>query len=215
MTLVLHCFGESGNAWKCALALEMAGMDWRAERVDFFAGATRTPAYRAINPMGEVPALVTPDGTLTQSGVILDWIAERPGPLHLADAAERRAVLRWILFDNHKLSGIAGPLRFNLNFLPEAKRSEGANAFLAMRLASALKILDAHLAEHDWLALGRLTVADLSCAGYLFYPEPYGFERAAHPGIDAWMDRLAAEPGFALPYDLMPRAFPASRKDPT
>lgn len=215
MTLVLHCFGESGNAWKCALALEMAGTDWEARKVDFFAGGTRTPAYRAINPMGEVPALETPDGTLTQSGVILDWIAGRPGPLNLASPDERRAALRWVLFDNHKLSGVAGPLRFNLNFLPEAKRSADVNAFLAMRLGSALKVMDAHLREEDWLALSRLTVADLSCAGYLFYPEPYGFERAAHPGIDAWMDRLAAAPGFALPYDLMPRAYPASRKDPT
>ena len=215
MTLVLHCFGESGNAWKCALALEMAGLDWRPEKVDFFAGAARTPAYRAINPMGEVPALETPEGTLAQSGVVLDWIAERPGPLHLDDPGERRAALRWILFDNHKLSGVAGPLRFNLNFLPEAKRNADVNAFLAMRLTSALKVMDARLREHDWLALGRLTVADLSCAGYLFYPEPYGFDRADHPGIDAWMVRLAAAPGFAPPYDLMPRAFPAARKDPT
>ncbi len=215
MTLVLHSFAESGNAWKCALALEMAGLDWRAAPVDFFAGATRTPEYRALNPMGEVPALETPDGTLAQSGVILDWIADRPGALHLADAAERRAALRWILFDNHKLSGLIGPLRFNLNFLPEAKRNADVNAFLAMRLASALKVLDAHLRENDWLALGRLTTADLSCAGYLYYPEPYGFTRADHPGIDAWMDRLAAAPGFALPYDLLPRALPGARKDPT
>ncbi len=210
MTLVLHAFAESGNAWKCALALRMAGLDWRAEPVDFFAGATRTPGYRAINPMGEVPALETPDGTLAQSGVILDWIAGHPGPLHLADAAERRAALRWILFDNHKLSGLAGPLRFNLAFLPEAKRSEAVNAFLAMRLASALKILDAHLRGNHWLALNRPTTADLSCAGYLYYPEPYGFTRADHPGIDAWMNRLAALPGFALPYDLLPRARPAA-----
>lgn len=210
MTLVLHCFGESGNAWKCALALEMAGLEWRAERVDFFAGATRTPEYRAVNPMGEVPALETPDGTLAQSGVILDWIAERPGPLRLSDAAERRAALRWLLFDNHKVSGVAGPLRFNRNFLPAPKRDEAVNAFLEMRLLSALKVMDAHLAESDWLALGRLTVADLSAAGYLFYPEPYGFRRADFPGIDAWMDRLAAAPGFALPYDLMPRALPAA-----
>lgn len=210
MTLVLHCFGESGNAWKCALALEMAGMGWRAERVDFFGGATRTPEYRAINPMGEVPALETPEGVQAQSGVILDWIAERSERFAFADAGERRAVLRWILFDNHKVSGLAGPLRFNLAFLPEAKRNAEVNAFLAMRLASALKVVDAHLAEHDWLALDRMTTADLSCAGYLFYPEPYGFDRAGHPAIDAWMTRLAAQPGFALPYDLMPRALPAA-----
>ena len=210
MTLTLHCFGESGNAWKCALALEMAGMEWTPRRVAFFEGETRTPEYRAINPMGEVPALETPDGTLSQSGVILDWIAERSERLAPKDADERRAILRWVLFDNHKVSGIAGPLRFNTNFLPEAKRSADVNDFLAMRLTSALKVMEAHLAANDWLALGRPTAADLSCAGYLYYPEPYGFARADFPAIDAWMDRLAAEPGFALPYDLMPRALPAA-----
>ena len=209
MALRLHCFGESGNAYKAALTLELAGLDWEAVPVDFFAGATRTRAFRSLNPMGEVPVLETAEGVLTQSAVIQDWVAVTSSRFGWATEDERRAVLRWQLFDNHKVNGVAGPLRFNMNFLPEDKRSSAVNAFLAMRLASALKVLDAHLVDQDWLALDRPTIADLGMCGYLYYPEPFGFDRQAHPGIDRWLDRIAALPRWRHPYDLMPRALPA------
>ncbi|MGR3542163.1 MAG: glutathione S-transferase family protein [Hasllibacter sp.] len=208
MTPRLHCFGESGNAYKAALTLRLCGIDYEAIHVDFFRGATRTPEYRALNPMGEVPVLETDAGVLTQSGVIQDWAAETSGRLGWDDADQRRAVLRWVLFDNHKVSGVAGPLRFNLNFLPEEKRSAEVNGFMAMRLNSALKVMDAHLASNDWFALGRPTIADTALAGYLHYPEDTGWTRDDHPNVAAWLDRLAGLEGWAHPYDLMKRALP-------
>lgn len=209
MSVRLHCFGESGNAYKAALAFELAEIEWEPVAVDFFQGETRSPAFRRLNPLGEVPVAETPDGALTQSGVILDWVAETTGKLGWDDGAGRREVLRWLLFDNHKVSGVAGPLRFNMNFLPPEKRQEPVNAFMAMRLGSALKVLETHLSEHHWLALGRPTIADVSCCGYLFYEEPFGFARAEHPAIDAWLDRISLLDRWAHPYDLMPRGLPA------
>ena len=209
MILRLHCFAESGNAYKAALALELTGTPWQAVHVDFFRGATRTPEYRAINEMGEVPALETPEGTVTQSGAILDYIAETTGKFGWDSPAERRAVMRWLLFDSQKVSGQAGPLRFNLHFLPPEKRVEEVNAFIGMRLASALKVLEARLGAEDWLALGRPTIADLACCGYLYYPEPFGMDREAYPAVARWLDRIAALPGWKHPYDLMERALPA------
>ena len=58
MTAQLHCFGESGNAYKAALTLELSGYDWEPVFVDFFNGATRTAEYRALNEMGEAPVFV-------------------------------------------------------------------------------------------------------------------------------------------------------------
>ena len=55
-------------------------------------------------------------------------------------------------------------------------------------------------------------MADLSCCGYLYYPEPFGFDRAAWTGIDAWLDRIAALPGWAHPYDLMPPERPENQR---
>lgn len=205
----LYCFGESGNAYKCALALEMAGLDWEPVHVDFFKGAARTPEFHAVNEMGEVPVLIDGDTTLTQSGVILDYISSKTGKLGGRSAAERREVLRWLFWDNHKLSTQIGTTRFLMNFLPAEKRPEGVIPFLQGRLKAAYAVLDGHLAGRDWAVGDQPTVADLSLCGYLYYPEPYGFDRADWPQIDRWLDRIAALPGWQHPYDLMTRAFPA------
>jgi len=200
----LYCFGESGNAYKAALALTMADMDWQPVYVDFFNGETRTPAFREINKMGEVPVLVDGDTTLTQSGVILDYISSKTGKLGGRSAAERREVLRWLFWDNHKLSGVAGPTRFLMNFLPPEKRPEAVIAFNQGRLKAAYTILNDHLSSRAWMVGDQVSIADLSCCGYLFYDEPFGFTRADWPHIDAWLDRIAALPGWQHPYDIMP-----------
>jgi glutathione S-transferase len=49
-----------------------------------------------------------------------------------------------------------------------------------------------------------MTIADLSCCGYLYYPEPFGFDRADWPHVDAWLTRISAQPGWKHPYDMMP-----------
>ncbi|PHQ84434.1 MAG: glutathione S-transferase [Thalassobium sp.] len=206
----LHCFGESGNAYKVALTLALSESDWEPVYVDFFNGETRGAAFRALNVMGEVPVMEDGEQILTQSGVIQDYISSKTGKLGGKSAAERREVLRWMFFDNHKVSGIAGPLRFQMNFLPEAKRNADVIAFMSARLHGALKIMETHLADHDWLAGDEVTIADLACCGYLFYPEPFTFARADYPHIDRWLDQIAALPHFALPYDLMPGS-PADR----
>ncbi len=214
MTLQLYCFGESGNSYKAALTLELAGADWAPVFVDFFAGESRTPAYReTVNEMGEAPVLVDGDLRLSQSGAIQQHVAETTGKLGGAPG-DRLEVLRWQLWDNHKLSSQAGTCRFLIHFLPEDKRAAQAPviAFLQGRLAAAYDVLDRRLAGRDWLVGDGPTIADLSCCGYLFYPEPFGFTRADWPRIDAWLGRIEALPGWKHPYDLMPPARPESRK---
>jgi glutathione S-transferase len=71
-------------------------------------------------------------------------------------------------------------------------------------------VLDAHLTGRQWVVGTAPTVADFSLCGYLWYPEPHGVDRTQWPGIDAWLDRLAALPGWKHPYELMPRAFPGA-----
>lgn len=204
MTAKLHCFGESGNAYKAALGLTFGGVAWEPVFVDFFNGATRTPEFRALNPMGEVPVLVDGDVTLTQSGVILDYIAAKTGRLGPRTEDERREILRWMLWDNHKLSTQIGTARFLANFIPEEKRPAGVIPFLQGRLKTAYTVLNGHLTGRDWIVGDRPTIADLSCCSYLYYPEPFGFARPDWPAIDAWLDRIAALPGWKHPYDMMP-----------
>jgi glutathione S-transferase len=200
MTPRLHCFGESGNAYKAALTLTLCGIEWEPVFVDFFHGATRTPEFRELNPMGEVPVLETGERVFTQSGVMQLWAAERTGRF----LGNRDDALRWVFFDNHKVSSQAGALRFHMNFLAPDKRDPAVIAWLQGRLASAYRVMEARLVESDWLAGLAPTIGDLACCGYLFYPEPFGFARADWPAIDAWLGRIEGLPGWQHPYDLMP-----------
>ena len=205
MTMQLYCFGESGNCYKAALTLELSGADWSPVFVDFFGGEARSEAYlRDVNAMGEAPVLKDRDLTLTQSGAIQQYVIDKTGSPLGGRAEDRYEILRWVLWDNHKMSSQAGVVRFLMNFLPEEKRPQEAIAFLQGRLKAALKTLESHLDGRDWIVGDTRTAADISNCGYLFYPEPFGFDRADWPHIDAWLSRIEAVPGWKHPYDLMP-----------
>ncbi len=211
MTIQLHCFGESGNSYKAAIALQLSGLDWEPVYVDFFNGATRSPEYRSnVNKMGEAPVMIDGDIRLSQSGVIQQYVSDKSGKFAGRDQAEKYDVLRWVLWDNHKLSSMAGLTRFLMNFLPEDKRPADVISFNLGRLKSAYATLNDHLAERDWIVGSDVTNADLSCCGYLYYPEPFGFDRKDWPHIDTWLTRLSEQPGWKHPYDLMPGS-PADR----
>ena len=207
MTVTLYGFGESGNAYKVALMLQATATPWDVHFVDFFKGEARSPEFMRLNEMGEVPVLVDGDQVLTQSGLILDHLVQKTGQFGGTTAAEAREIWRWILWDNHKLSTQIGTARFLANFLPEEKRPAGVVPFLQGRLKAAYTVLNRHLEARDWMVGQGPTIADFSCCSYLYYPEPFGFSRADWPAVDQWLNRIAALPGWAHPYDLLPRAF--------
>ena len=209
MTLKLHCFGESGNSYKAALALQLSGLEWEPVFVDFFGGAARTDEYRALNPMGEAPLLQDGDRCISQSGVIQQYITDKTGKFG-GDGDHRYEVLRWVLWDNHKLSSMCGVTRFLMNFLPEDKQPQDVIAFNQGRLKAAYAVLNAHLDGRNWIVGDGITNADISCCGYLYYPEPFGFVRADWPNIDRWLTNISDTPGWKAPYDLMPGS-PAAR----
>ncbi len=200
----LYCFAESGNAYKAALMLELCRLNWKPVWVDFFNGETRGAQYRSqVNEMGEAPVLEHGAVKLSQSGVILDYLAEvtrKHGP---KSEDERREIWRWILFDNHKFTASLATLRFLIQF---AKTGETpVTEFLRTRCNTALKIVDGHLANSPFVIGKRLTVADLSMCGYLFYGEELTVPLEPYVNVLKWLDRIRSVPGWKHPYDLMPR----------
>lgn len=203
----LYCMAQSGNAYRVALMLNLIGVEWKPIWVDFFKGGEqRTEKFRAeVNDMGEVPVLVLPNGKkLSQSGVCLIYLADHSGKFRPADEDERLECLRWIIFDNQKISGYLGPYRFLRNFAP--KRDPGAEAFLKGRIDNNLAIINKRLEKAPYLVADRPTVADISLTSYLYYPpDEFGFDIAKdHPATGAWMERIKALPGWKHPYELMP-----------
>ena len=80
----------------CALAshiaLQEAGADYRAERIDFKANQQNSPEYLAINPKGRVPSLITDRGILTETPAVL---AFRAAPFKLAEPTASRRPCRF------------------------------------------------------------------------------------------------------------------------
>lgn len=199
----LYCMRESGNAYKVALMLQLAGCDWTPIWVDYFNGATRAEDFRReLNELGELPVLVDGEKKLTQSGVILTYLAEKTGKFGGRNEDEKLEILRWMLFDNHKFTSYYATLRFLVGLQKTGETP--VTEFLRGRVLGAYGLVDKHLAGRDFLLGDRLTIADLSLAGYVYYDEPTGVDRAQFPHINAWADRIAAQKGWKHPNELMP-----------
>jgi glutathione S-transferase len=208
----LHCFAQSGNAYKAALMLTLTGLEWEPVFVDFFKGETRGERYRReINEMGEVPVLEIGGKRIAQSGVILDRLSRETGKFAPQNEEAREECWRWILFDNHKFTNFFAVHRFLRTFVKGA--DPAVIAFLKMRAETAYAIADKHLTGRAFMLGDKPTIADISMAGYVFFaPEETGIDIAAsYPAIDAWRNRIKALPGWRHPYDLMPgHPLPAS-----
>ncbi|MGQ0677518.1 MAG: glutathione S-transferase family protein [Rhodospirillales bacterium] len=209
----LYCFAQSGNCYKPALMLNLCGADWAARFVDFFNGETRTAEYRAaVNAMGEAPVLEHKGRKLAQSGVILDYLVGRFGKYGWNSEDERREILRWLFWDNHKLTSYTGTLRFFTSLMKGA--DPGAVEFLRQRARAAMGILDLHLAKNDFAVAGRPTIADLSMCGYLYFNDEFGVDWAKDfPNIGKWLERIKSLKGWVHPYKLMPgHPLPGAKK---
>jgi glutathione S-transferase len=203
----LYCFAQSGNAYRAALMLNLIGADWEPKWIDFFGeGVQRKAPYRTeVNEMGEVPVLVHGKKTLTQSGVILTYLANRTGKFKPQGEDEELEALRWIIFDNQKVNGFLGPFRFLKNFAKPAG-DPAVMAFLKTRIDGNLAIVNKRLTGRQFLVSDKPTIADVSMVAYLYYPaEEYGFDIAKeHSAIGTWLERMKKLPGWKHPYDLMP-----------
>ena len=111
--------------------------------------------------MGEVPVLVHGSRKLSQSGVILTYLAERTGKFAPQGEDERLEALRWIIFDNQKVNGFLGPYRF-LHIFARPPGDPAVLAFLKARIDGNLAIVDQRLAGRDFVLGQRPTIADLS-----------------------------------------------------
>ena len=199
----LYCFAQSGNAYKVALTMTLCGADWEPRWVDFFNGETRTEEYRRdVNVMGEVPVLVHGDLQLAQSGNILYYLVGKLGRYGPESEEEERDVLRWILFDNHKLTSYTATYRFLRTFVEGT--DPAVMEFLGGRSHGALSVLNKHLDGRDFAAADRPTIADFSMCGYLYFDDEIGLDWADYPNVKAWLDRIKALPGWQHPYDMMP-----------
>jgi glutathione S-transferase len=204
-TYRLHYFPESGNSYKLALMLTLCGERFEPVWTDFGGGVTRTPEWRkAVNEMGEIPVLEEDGVRLTQTAPILLKLAERYGRFGGETPEEKFELLRWLFWDNHKLTGYMATYRFHRTFTPSP--DPHVLKYFRKRLDDFLSILERHLERHAFAIGGRPSIADISMMAYLHYPaDETGYDFAtSHPAVSAWLGRIAKLPGWQSAYDLLP-----------
>src|SRR5205807_4325559 len=188
----LHYFPESGNSYKLALMLTLCGEVFEGVWTDFGGGATRTAEWRRdVNPMGEIPVLEIDGKRFTQTAPILLKLSEQYRRFGGETEDEKFELLRWLFWDNHKLTGYMATYRFARTFTPSP--DEPVLKHFRRRLDDFLSILDQHLTTNAFMIGTRPTIADFSMMAYLHYPaDEHGYDFAAsHPVIAAWLGRMA------------------------
>ena len=142
----LHYFPESGNSYKLALMLTLCGQSFEPVWTDFGGGVTRTPQWRRdVNEMGEIPVLEVDGERLTQTAPILLQLAEQYRRFGGETEQEKFELLRWLFWDNHKLTGYMATYRFPRTFTPNPDPK--VLAYFRKRLDDFLGIL-----EQQWRA---------------------------------------------------------------
>jgi len=196
MPLRLYDYAASANCLKVRLLLARLDRPYERVPVDIFAGETLMDDFARINPARSTPVLELESGEyLQESNAILVHLAE--GTDYLPDDPYARAqVLRWLFFEQAALLPAIGGLRFRLMTGRLAPGSAGAER----RRAAAdgvLRLLDDHLQTREFMVGNRSSVADLSLFAYTHVAPEAGIELAPYPAVQAWLERVAGEPGHA------------------
>ncbi|KAB2854371.1 MAG: glutathione S-transferase [Sphingopyxis terrae] len=194
---VIRLYGSplSGNAHKVRMALAFLGLAHEEETVDV--ARRRGDAFRALNPMAQIPVYAEGDFVLRDSQAIIAYLAARhqPGDWDGRTAEERGAIAVWL---SHAANEI-----FNGPALLRAEKLFGWTIDRSRARAVATRILpvvDAHLAARTWLVGDRLTIADIAASPYLALAPDGGIDLDDCPHIRDWTRRIAALPGFpAMP----------------
>ena len=201
--LLLHEDPRSGNCYKIRLTAALLGLPLAVKQYDIMRGETRTAEFLAtVNPNGRIPVLQIGTGDaarfLPESNAACWYLAEGSA-LVPADRFERADVLRWMFFEQYSHEPNVATLRFWLRFVGEAALSDQQRAqIMPKRIAGAeaLRVMDQHLAERDWLVGEGPTLADIALHAYTHKAEEAGFGLADYPAIGRWLARVAARPGF-------------------
>ena len=185
----------SGNAYRVRLVLRRLGLDFERITLDLAKGEAKTPDFTAKSRFARVPTLEFDDGaTLVESAAIILHLAEGTELLP-DDARERSEVTSWLFFEQADLMRYLALPRF-LTLTGQTEGKEAMIAVLQTMGAQGLDRLEAWLKGHDWLALGRVTLADYGVYPYVSVAHQGGYDMAAYPAIAAWLKRMEAEPGW-------------------
>jgi len=197
--LTLHEDPRSGNCYKIRLVCALLGLPLERRLYDILKGETRTRDFlETVNSNGRIPVLQIGERFLPESNAACWYLAEGSG-LIPPDRFERADMLRWMFFEQYNHEPNIATLRFWLQFVGEANLSpQQANQIMAKRVAgeAALELMDRHLAQREWFAGAKATLADISLFAYTHVCEAGGFRLHDYAHVCRWLGSVRGLPGF-------------------
>jgi glutathione S-transferase len=200
----LVVFGSftSSSSYKPMLYLALAGLPYSFRTVNLKIGVQKTPQHLALNRYGQVPVLRHRGLTLVMSNVILDYLARTTGFFEGRSEQDRIRAREWLSWENDAISNVARVRHF-ARFRPDVDAR--IVDYFRPGAEAALDFIDKSLEGRSWLVGDSCTIADIGCWGRMVFMAEGGMSLDHRPHAAAWRERLRAMPGFALPYDLIPK----------
>ena len=200
MSIVLYTAGTP-NGWKASITLEEMGLPYELRPINMAENEQKSDWFTKINPNGRIPAITDDGFAVFESGAIMLYLAEKTGLLMPADAKGKSVVTQWLMF---QMGGI-GPMFGQVHhFLRAAK--EPVPYAIERYVAETRRlygVLDAHLANHEWLAGGEYTIAEMATYPWIARHEWHKTDLNDFPNVKRWYDRISARPavqrGMAVP----------------
>ncbi|MDO9471421.1 MAG: glutathione S-transferase family protein [Caulobacter sp.] len=195
MTLMIYGDGKSGNCLKVKWTAEKLGIPYRWLELDVLRAETRTPDFLALNPAGQVPLVILPDGrALAQSNAIIVHLAEG-SVLIPADSYDRAKMFEWLFWEQYSHEPYVAVARFQMAYL--GKPREALDSKLVERGRAALQRLEDGLEETAFLVGDSISLADVSLVAYTRVAHEGGFDLADFPRTSAWVARVEAALGIS------------------
>ena len=190
---ILHGTRLSGHTHRVMLFLHLLDLPYTL--ADSPAAVRQSPAFRRLNPLGQIPVLEDDGQALADSNAILVYLARRyaPGSDWLPeDPVGAARVQRWLSLAAGEIAYGPAAARVNARFF-----DTGVPAALAQRLgARVLGLMEEEVRAQPWLAGAAPTIADLACYAYVAHAPEGGIALDAYPQVRAWIARVQALPGF-------------------
>ena len=186
----MRIYGDSisGNCLKVKWTADLVGLSYDWIETDVLTGETRTPAFLALNPAGQVPLVILADGRpLAQSNAIILHLAEG-SPLIPADSYERAKMFEWLFWEQYSHEPYVAVARFQVKYL--GKPVASLDAKLVERGLAALQRLEDALADGDFLVGDSVSLADVALVAYTRWAGEGGFDLGGFPNLRGWIGRV-------------------------
>ncbi len=210
------------NGHKIHIMLEETGLAYKVIPVDIGKGDQFEPAFLAISPNNKMPAMVDHDGpgggayAMFESGAMLMYLAEKTGMLMPSDTAARYEVVQWLMFQMGHIGPMLGQAHHFRAYAPE-KIAYAIDRY-TNEAGRLYRVLETRLADHEWLAAGDYTIADIAVFPWLRSHERQGQDLADYPNVKRWFEAIAGRPAVARGLEVLAEhrsrgAFDAKARD--